>query len=76
MLGSRAVVRARLLPKSLQITDENHAISSNRCREGTVTNSVVLDAMALQTAAYGRYHNSVFDAVLADLRLKRAIGAL
>lgn len=71
-----ALKRVEVNRESLQSADENHAISANRYREGTVTNSVVLDAVALQTAAYGRYHNSVFDAVLADLRLKRAIGAL
>jgi len=40
------------------------------------TNTEVLDAETLRLQAYVNFYNSSYDALLADLRLRRAIGNL
>jgi outer membrane protein len=62
--------------KTLASADENLRVSENRYQQGTGTNTEVLDAQTLRTQAYGNYYRSLYDAVLAEMQLLRAIGAL
>ena len=62
--------------EAIKSAEENLRVSSNRYQQGTVTNTVVLDAVTLRTGTYDRYHNSVYDVVLAWMQLRRAVGDL
>jgi outer membrane protein len=62
--------------KTLASADENLRVSENRYQQGTGTNTEVLDAQTLRTQAYSNYYRSLYDAVLAEMQLLRAIGAL
>ena len=45
-------------------------------RNGISTNTEVLDAETLRTAALSNHNNARYDAALARLRLARAVGVL
>ena len=62
--------------KSLESADENVRVSKNRYQEGAGTNTEVLDAQTLRTQTYSNYFGSLYDSVLAEMRLLRAIGTL
>jgi outer membrane protein TolC len=62
--------------KALESADENLRVSKNRFQQGAGTNTEVLDAQTLRTQAYSNYYRSLYSAVLADIQLLRAIGAL
>ena len=59
---------------ALESANENLRVARDRYNEGTVINTVVLDAVTLRTGAYNRYYTSVYDAILASMRLRRAVG--
>jgi len=61
---------------ALESANENLRISRNRYGEGAVINTVVLDAVTLRTDAYNRFYTSVYDAILASIKLRRAVGEL
>jgi outer membrane protein TolC len=61
---------------SLDSADENLRVSKNRYRQGAGTNTEVLDAQSLRTQAYSNYYRSLYDSVLAEMTLLRAIGTL
>jgi outer membrane protein len=61
---------------AIESAEENLRVSRNRYEQGTVTNTVVLDAVTLRTGAYDRLHNSVYDVAVAWIRLRRAVGDL
>lgn len=56
--------------------DENVKATVNRYRNAAATNAEVLDAMLLRLRASANYYNAVYNAVLAQLRLRRAVGCL
>jgi outer membrane protein len=61
--------------KALGSADENLRVSQSRYKAGAGTNTEVLDAQTLRTRAYGNYYRSLYESVLAEMRLLRAIGA-
>jgi len=56
--------------------DENLRVVRDRYQQQTGTNTEVLDAESLLVQAYTNFYNSTYEAVLARLRLRRAIGDL
>jgi outer membrane protein TolC len=61
---------------ALESADENLRVSRNRYQQGAGTNTEVLDAQTLRTQVYSNYYGSLYDSVLAEMQLQRAIGAL
>jgi len=61
---------------ALESADENLRVSRNRYQQGAGTNTEVLDAQTLRTQAYSNYYGSLYDSVLAEMQLQRAIGDL
>ena len=62
--------------QALTSADENLRVSGNRYQQGAGTNTEVLDAQTLRTQSYSNYYGSLYDAVLAEMQLLRAIGIL
>ncbi len=62
--------------QSLQSADENLRVSRNRYEQGAGTNTEVLDAQTLRTQAYSNYFTSLYESVLAEMQLRRAMGIL
>jgi outer membrane protein TolC len=62
--------------KALVSADENVRVSRDRYQQGAGTNTEVLDAETLRTQAYSNYYRSLYDSVLAEMQLLRAIGSL
>jgi len=69
--------------KRIQVTrgiiaqaEENLKMNRDRYESGLSTNTEVLDAETLRTQSLNNHANAVYDAVLAALRLKRAVGEL
>ncbi len=56
--------------------EENWRVTRHRYRRGLSTNTDVLNAEVLRVVALQNYNNSMLDAVLTTLELKRTIGAL
>ncbi len=56
--------------------DENLRVVRDRYQQQTGTNTEVLDAETLLVQAYTNLYNSTYEAVLARLRLRRAVGDL
>jgi outer membrane protein len=56
--------------------DENLRVVRDRYQQQTGTNTEVLDAETLLVQAYTNFYNSTYEAVLARLRLRRAVGDL
>jgi len=68
--------QVRVNRESLQSADENLRVSRNRYQQGAGTNTEVLDAQTLRTGAYSNYYSSLYESVLAEKQLLRAIGTL
>jgi len=68
--------RIPVAEKSIGQAEENLRVSRDRYEHGLSTNTEVLAAEALRTRSQNNHANAVYDAVLAGLRLKRAVGAL
>ena len=56
--------------------EENLRVNRERYENGLATNSEVLDAETLRTLSESNHANAIYDAVVAALRLKRAVGEL
>ena len=56
--------------------EENLKVARERYRTGTGTNTEVLDAETLRVRSLGNHDNAIYDAVMADFRLRRAVGSL
>ncbi len=61
---------------ALKQSEENLRVTRDRYREGVGTNTEVLDAEALRVKSYSNYYNAVYDAVIAQYRLKYVTGNL
>lgn len=61
---------------ALESADENLRVSEDRYQDGVGTNTEVLDAQTLRTQIYSNYYRSIYDSVLAEMQLRRAIGSL
>ena len=68
--------QVRVNRESLASADENLRVSRNRYEQGVGTNTEVLDAQTLRTQAYSNYFTSLYDSVLAEIQLLRAMGIL
>lgn len=76
-LGIEAAdARVALTRDAIAEANENLRITRELYTESLVTNTQVLEAIALQTAAEGHAADAVFDASIARLRLLKAIGEL
>jgi outer membrane protein len=56
--------------------DENLRVARDRYQHQVGTNTEVLDAETLRVQAYTNAYNSSYESVLAELRLRRAVGNL
>jgi outer membrane protein len=61
---------------ALAQSEENLNVARSRYRAGLATNTVVLDAETQRIQAYTNYYDALYDAVLASLRLRYAVGDL
>lgn len=61
---------------ALKQSEENLRVTRDRYREGVGTNTEVLDAEALRVKSYNNYYNAVYDAVVAQYKLKYVTGTL
>jgi outer membrane protein TolC len=68
--------RIEVAREALAQADENLRVVRSRYREGIGTNTEVLDAEAQREQSYTNYYGATYDAVLADLRLRHALGEL
>ena len=76
-LGIEAAdARVSLTRDAIAEANENLRITRDLYAESLVTNTQVLEAIALQTAAEGQAADAVFDASIARLRLLKVIGEL
>lgn len=55
---------------------ENLVVANDRYRNGVGTNTEVLDAETLSSRARANHDNAVYDLVIAQFRLRRAVGDL
>jgi outer membrane protein TolC len=56
--------------------EENLRVARDRYQHQVGTNTEVLDAETLRLQAYTNFYNSTYEALLADLPLRQAIGSL
>lgn len=70
------IKRVSVTREAVAQSDENLKVTKDRYREGVGTNTEVLDAEALRTRSYSNYHNALYDAVLAEINLRYAVGDL
>jgi outer membrane protein TolC len=68
--------RIAVAREALAQADENLRVVRSRYREGIGTNTEVLDAESQRVQSYTNYYGATYDAVLADLRLRHALGEL
>lgn len=68
--------RINVTKDALKQSEENLRVTRDRYREGVGTNTEVLDAEALRIKSYNNYYNAVYDAVIAQYRLKYVTGTL
>jgi len=68
--------RVQVARQATAQADENLRVAHNRYEQQAGTNTEVLDAEALRVQAYTNLYNSSYQAVLAGLRLRRAVGDL
>ncbi len=62
--------------EAINQAEENLKVNRNRYENGLSTNTEVIDAENLRTRSQNNYANTMYDAVLARFRLKRAMGIL
>ncbi|MEH6503901.1 MAG: TolC family protein [Cycloclasticus sp.] len=70
------VKRIKVSQISIAQAEENLAVNRDRYENGLSTNTDVLSAVTLRTRSQNNHANAVYDAVLASLRLKRAVSDL
>lgn len=68
--------RIAVTKAALEQAEENLQVTKDRYRSGLGTNTEVLDAETLRTNSYNSYHNALYDNVLAQFRLRHAVGEL
>ena len=71
-----AIHRIETIRQATTQADENLRVARDRYQHQVGTNTEVLDAETLRLQAYTNFYNSSYEALLADLRLRRAIGSL
>jgi outer membrane protein TolC len=68
--------RIEVTREAVAQSEENLRVTKDRYREGVGTNTEVLDAESLRTKSYNNYYHAMYDAVLANIRLKYVTGEL
>lgn len=68
--------RLEVTRKAIDQAEENLKVANDRYRTGLGTNTEVLDAETLRTRSHNNHDNALYDAVLADLHLRCAVGSL
>jgi outer membrane protein TolC len=71
-----ALERIEVARQTIVQADENVRVARQRYQQQVGTNTEVLDAESLRVQAYTNFYNSSYEAVLARLRLSRAVGDL
>lgn len=61
---------------AIEQAEENLRVARSRYIQQRGTNTEVLDAETLRIQSYDNYYNALYDSILADFRLRRAIGEL
>ena len=68
--------RIAVTQQAIAQADENLKVTTDRYQQGLSTNTDVLKAEDLRTAAHDNLNNATYDAALAALHLRRATGVL
>ncbi len=68
--------RIAVTQQAIAQADENLKVTTDRYQQGLSTNTDVLKAEDLRTTTYGNFNNATYDAALATLHLRRAVGVL
>jgi outer membrane protein TolC len=68
--------RVPVTREGVEQSEENLRVARARYREGLGTHTEVLDAESQRTLSYTNYYSAVYDAALAGLRLRHAVGEL
>jgi outer membrane protein TolC len=71
-----AIHKIEAVRKATTQADENLRVARDRYQHQVGTNTEVLDAETLRLQAYVNFYTSSYEAVLAELRLRRAVGDL
>ena len=68
--------RIEVTQQSIAQADENMKVTADRYQQGLSTNTDVLKAEDLRTRTHDNFNNASYDAALATLHLRRAVGVL
>lgn len=68
--------RIAVTQQSIAQADENLKVTTDRYQQGLSNNTEVLKAEDLRTISHGNFNNANYDAALATLHLRRAVGIL
>jgi outer membrane protein TolC len=68
--------RIAVTQQAIAQSDENLRVTTDRYQQGLSTNTDVLKAEDLRTAAHENLNKATYDAALAALHLRRAVGVL
>lgn len=68
--------RIAVTQQAIAQSDENLKVTADRYQQGLSTNTDVLKAEDLRTSAHVNLNNATYDAALAALHLRRAVGVL
>jgi len=68
--------RIKVAKQAISQADENLKVSTERYQQGLATNTEVLDAEDLRIQTNNNLNNAQYDAVMANLNLRRALGVL
>jgi outer membrane protein len=68
--------RLEVTQQAIAQADENMKVTADRYQQGLSTNTEVLKAEDLRTKTHDNFNNASYDAALATLHLRRAVGVL
>ncbi|MGZ4991581.1 MAG: TolC family protein [Methylobacter sp.] len=68
--------RIAVTRQAIAQADENLKVTTDRYQQGLSTNTDVLKAEDLRTTTHDNFNNATYDAALAALHLRRAVGVL
>lgn len=68
--------RIAVTQQAIAQADENLKVTTDRYQQGLSTSTEVLKAEELRTTTHGNLNNATYDAALAALHLRRAVGVL
>jgi len=68
--------RTEVVKSAIAQADENLKVSTERYQQGLASHTEVLDAEDLRVTTHNNFNNARYDAVMAKLNLRRALGTL